>query len=298
MTRRIFHIFPLLLLVAVAIWSLSGRLMVWSDPTSANQWREAAREAVTHVTEGDALLVHPFWSEAPLPYLRGVEEKLLFPDTLLREDLQGRRRLIIVSEVDRITTLPARLPFQASPHFLSSHGDVAVYVVDVPPTMQWGEDVVASLSDAIVKTKGKPCSRFDSTRESWTCPGGARAAMRSQEIEDAPRRCLVLSPPQGSRLEVTFPDLSLSEALRVRFGWSLLAIRSMRHAPTSMRVQIRIGDEEVFAEEVDGRDYSWKLARLATSRWSDRPTDVTFVVSTPDAKRADLCLNAWIIDEK
>ncbi len=296
MTQRLLTIAPLTLLVLAAIVSVVGQMTWWSDPTSATDWEQGAAAAKEALPEKGAILTHPAWSESPLPYLTEVEEHYLPIDDVFLEDLQGFEDIVLITEAGRLKEAIARLPFKPAFVEVADAGSVHVYKATIPDAYQWGYELADHLGDTTVTMKGKRCTRWDSKRQQWTCPVEPRTITAGpQEVADAPRRCIIATPPKGGSLELSFPHVPLTNTLRVRTGWSLLALRSRRRNPGPIEVSMSIAGEDIWSRVVPASEYVWRGIDIDTSAWAGKDVSVTIEVRASNTKNALLCVNGWVI---
>ena len=142
---------PLALLAALALASAIGRRSCWRDPTTPTDWQRAASHITSELSPKSRVLVHPHWSEAPLPSLSSHDHALLWTKRPLAEELDGVREIWVLTESTRLPEALARLPFQAQPDAITRHGTVTTARVPVPEgaaQVQWALSARAPRSEA------------------------------------------------------------------------------------------------------------------------------------------------------
>ena len=278
------RLLPALTLALLGAGSVLAQVTLFADPTTPAQWQGAAAALKAAAAPTDAILVHPHWSEAPLPYLHEVNAQVLWQDLVLPEDLHGARTLWFITETDRIQELGKRLRDQPSALLRPVHTQGAVSLVRVEglatPFVKELWPHARSLGFSL-ETQGTqtPCTQWDEGDAKRVCPGASSLlAQHDQELLDGARHCLFIPlPPFGTTAQVEIPAsfLAGSPALRLRVGQPLLPAR-IGHGST-------LGWS--LTRAADGHPLSQGELRADLSSWD--PHDIV------DAGEGPLLFRAW-----
>ena len=304
--KRYLPIIPLGLLVLLAGYSFAGQVAFFRDATPQQDWEAAAESITGALSDQDAILIAPLWRETPLPPLIEHSSQLLWIESPLREDLQGKTKLWIICDSDHCDDAVAhartslRATSAAPPQ---RHGEILVHELSLPEDLQVATMFSRALGAAKVsKRRGdteRVCKRWDAKKSSWRCPGKAEPRSVTSdlyEVADMPRECIALIPSQSPEVSVIeFPAVKLTESLRTRATWALVGARQRTHEPARFRVYV---DGELLAEtSTPGMETDWRATDTSTSRWADGEThNVRFELETARHKSYKLfCFNAWTL---
>lgn len=346
--KRHLLLLPALVLFLVALWSGVGQLSFLRDDTAKQDWLSAARRVRKHILPtakeaasqatpsssskskknsprdehlaahplpADRILVWPAWRETPLPELVEVSQALMWNDQPVLEDLQGARRLFLLTPTSRVEEALDELPFPARPHITSREDFDTVQLLEiaVPKALtQWPIQLSDHLAEATVEIidrsvtphKRSRCSkRARAGAPSWSCPDlPEQVGVSFYELDDQPRYCILAPPPKGKEtaLRVTFPSTSLEDAsnpatLRFRAGFDLRGARLAANND-DLTLKIFIADQEIARQRYQAQTSTWKATdiELAPQALEGAPQGLTFEVDARSATHKLFCFNAWL----
>ena len=287
------------MIVVAGIASLLAQLYVFPSDVDPDEWQKPADYVLDHVRQEDGIAVHPAWNEDPLPYLEAAGPQILPQETILAEDIQGVRRIWLLSEADRLDAAIDRLPFDPSRPTIKSFGDVSVVRTQVPSSIRFNYEFLAHLDEARVeRVEGESvrhCENWSAEDRRWDC--GSRdtwlyVGENLATLGDDLHRCIWAHPLDGKkRLRITFPDVPMRRLLRIRAGLIFRVVHKDNRAPVHLRVDV--GGETRLEHTYPPHTTTWVPHDIDISGL-DGTSDVTVEVWTPNIKDRWFCFNGWV----
>jgi len=266
---------------------------------TALDWRSAAALLARDARPGDAVALAPWWSERAREVLPASFPVLAFP-RLAGEDLVGVRRVWLLSlpgapghRPDLERDLGARASAVIGPERLGGL-EVARYDLRTPTVpLAFLPDLLAT---ATVSIGGRSCARGARGRFRCPAPPSVVVAREVREVDSLPRPCLCARPPPepGTPLTIAFPAVPLGRALRGHTG---IAGEAALAGAGSIRLSVKVDEEDIGATEVPPARPGWQAFQLDTSRQAGRVGTVTFTVTAAKVDRRDLCFDAYTLPE-
>lgn len=296
---------PLAILVAAGALSIVCQLWIFPSDVQQQEWRRCA-EVVRESSRPDSgILVHPDWTEKPLPYLSKVQDRLIRAPEPSFTDLARYETIWIMTPTDRRSEALNRLPFNPAPEDVSTELESAhlqVLKLTKSNSPEFSRSLLERLESATVARvkedgESETCRNWDSEERRWDCGSRDRWLFVGQErlyIDRAPRRCIWAHPvPDQKILEIRFESVRLRDELWIEHGFSLEAARRDRGSDVVMSVTI--DGEQKAQQRVPPRESTWRRQKIDTRPWADTTHDVTVQIEAESIYDRFFCFNGWMV---
>lgn len=246
----------LVLVIGAALFALGFHLTLPSRLASEEDWRALAAHLTQETAPGDAVILHPWWTDEARLHLPGslpvhgdphgagdawVEAPRLWviaQPSLPRADMHGFERAF----------LPGREPLGPAVHF----GPLQLRAYRNLRHRPIAFDASAALAraQAWIETPGSPRRACRRAKDGFNCPGAGHLRAGLHEIDFAPVQCLTLPPPTGAaRLVVEFRDVPRTGHLLFESG--IVGEEAWKRAPDLTPLTLGIASNgEVLHEQV------------------------------------------------
>jgi hypothetical protein len=297
--RRWLSWLPATLLVVAGAAILWAQLWGQTAPADPGDWEPAARHVGQKIDEDDGILVHPDWNLDGLPYLSDLGDQVVRQRRPVAGDLQGIETLWILSETPRLSGLGDRLPFPVDNPDVTRFGPISVARIPVPQRLQADWEALHALPDAEVRKETAsgfvPCTMWNSAERRWDCQSRDRWIYVGEVLKplgDDIHRAIWMHPPgDNNAMQITFPDVDLTDWMTVRAGLTFMGSRF--DGGTDVTLEIAIDGEAVDSATFAGETTTWRPIEVATDDYTS-PADVTFTVRSANVRDRFFCLNAWV----
>jgi len=208
------RLLELMLIVGGALFALGFHLTLPARLPAEDDWRALGARLESQVQPGDAVVLHPWWTDDARRFLPEALPIHGDPHAAGR-DLVEASRIWVISQprLPRADTrgferafLPLREPLDETTRF----GPLELRAYRNLRHRPVAFDAAASLAraQAWIETPGAAKRACRRVRDDLECPGLGRLRSGLHEVDFAPIRCLPLPPPGGaSRLVVEFRDV-------------------------------------------------------------------------------------------
>lgn len=258
-----------LLPALLAVFVLLSAFSLWSQWSDANRMPSA--DEVTTINdvvlaefaEGDAVRVLPNWFKDARVGLDDI--RLIQTESLLNNlDFAHVNRLYVSYATAYKQDADDAVSYLTDVENLRSTKRMALVrgTVALPFSVTW--DAVNSIRAADVARIGADGARFPCTRwvkDAWHCDQfneWLHVGVRNREIDDTPRTCIVANPREfPEKWSVRWTEVPLGDRLRIRYGYTMWALRASRGSDLDFRVFINGEEVHQHTLEIDDFGYAY-----------------------------------------
>lgn len=254
---------------AVSLWTLYRDATVTPEDSDVRAINETV---VAAYRDGDALRPLPLWFKDARLGLDGVP--MLLTDPLENNlDLPLYRRLFVsyvpafddaldetLAALDGVETLAE------TPRMRLLVGNVSLsYRALWDSTQAIRSADVGRIPFGEAESARIPCTRW--LRDAWHCERfneWLHVGVRNREIDDNPRRCIIANPREARESwSIRWDDVPLGDRVRLRFGYTMWALRASRGGDLHFRVFV--DGVERYAHTLGIDDFGYEYVEIDVS---------------------------------
>lgn len=281
---RTLRIIPFLLVVAVAVWSLSAQKRESRNAPTDAEWAQAQQIVRDGWHVNDVIRVAPYWADSARAGMYEFEFNLANKTEEAELFHYGRLWVLADDEHadDALRTLPRGYELIEE---WRPNDRAVVFLIDIPEPTHVLFDAASAFDSAIVELeRGEDREICDTVHQGRRFCGGIDdwlyVAPSIEETEGSLHQCVYVGVQPEGTLRITWPDVTLGSRLSGNAGNTMPAVRAERGS--EVQVKIEVDGTLVWDRAIGKWDRTFHEIDADTSTWAGSQHTLVVTVFAED----------------